>query len=300
MDLSPEREAELGEDLSVLVRAIPAPLIQLTPLSHRGPAQRATAFRLHFADGRTCKGALLETAQQAEQAAAVAGKLGHCGIPAVMGQHGSALLAQWIDGEPLAGGDCTVDTLRHCGAIQGLAHTAAVADHAREQPAAVLYRRQRNLGRDLAALVECALLDHGHAQRADDIAGRLAPASCTIAPIFGDFCAENIVRTSSGELFVVDIETLSIDACEYDLARTWYRWPMTAAERAAYWDGYRTHREPDAFLAHLPFWAILALVDGAIFRQRYRPTTTSVPIARLCGLIEKLEHGVTTADAMTW
>jgi hypothetical protein len=36
-----------------------------------------------------------------------------------------------------------------------------------------------------------------------------------------------------GRLRVVDNEALSVGACDYDLARTWHRWPMTDLQAGA-------------------------------------------------------------------
>src|SRR5262249_5063544 len=108
-----------------------------------------------------------------------------------------------------------------------------------------------------------------------------------------------IVRQPSGEVILVDTETLSIQPCDYDLGRTWYRWPMPRASRQSYFSGYRSYRGLDDFLAHFPFWAIAAIVDGALFRgRRGGAEAAAVQVRRLCGLLESLERGAAAEDAV--
>ena len=244
------------------------------------------------------KAARLETAQLAEEVGEIARCLVQCGVPGVWSRSGTALLAQWVDGDCLSGVDCTGADLRRCGALQALVHSRPVPEQRTPRPDDTLRRAQRNFQRPVEELVESNVLGSAEARHAQEIATRFAPRSVTVAFILGDFCAENIVQRDSGELCFVDTETLSIGACEYDLGRTWYRWPMTPVERAAYLDGYREHRSPVEFLEHFPYWAITALVAGAVFRSRQRADTTSVPVSRLRALVRELTQGIPAEEAM--
>ena len=84
---------------------------------------------------------------------------------------------------------------------------------------------------------------------------------------------------------------MSIAPCDYDLARTWYRWPMTGEQRDAYLAGYRDHRDASAFLVHAPFWHIAALANGALFRHRRRSGAPALPLAALRALLRDAEAG---------
>ena len=94
------------------------------------------------------------------------------------------------------------------------------------------------------------------------------PADSPIGVIHRDFCAENLVWDASGQPHVVDNETMQIGALDFDLARTWYRWPMTDAQATAFLDGYSSHRSPESFLASFVFWTLVMLVDVSRYHLR--------------------------------
>jgi hypothetical protein len=80
---------------------------------------------------------------------------------------------------------------------------------------------------------------------------------------------------------VVDNESLLVYACDYDLARTWYRWPMTRVQRQAFLAGYRRYRDPGLAAARATYWTILVLVDAALFRLRAGAPDAGRPLGRL-------------------
>jgi phosphotransferase family enzyme len=299
MGVSPDITAELGEDLSLLVRAVNMPLVAVTPVSVRGyPTPRSTAFRLQFADGRVFKASRLESAQQALTVESISRCLEHAALPETVARSGRALLTQWVEGQSLAAADWPHELLRQCGALQGRVHTHPVDGAGAATPHDRLAGWLSRLDRNLATLVDAQALQSGEARSALQAAGQSVPRRYQVGFILGDFCPENIVRRPSGELCVIDNETLAIGPSDYDLGRTWYRWPMTRAQRAAYLEGYADHRSPADALAHFPFWAITAIVDGAVFRHRLRPQTTPVAVHRLRVLLRELEHALSPDAAM--
>ena len=146
-------------------------------------------------------------------------------------------------------------------------------------------------------LVAGGVLGADEMSAALEIAHRHAPSACTIGFIFGDFCAENAIVRDSGEICFIDHDTLSVDACEYDLARTWYRWPMTPAQRAVYLAGYGEQRALEPFLAHFPYWAIVVLIGAARFRLSRHTAGTAEPLRRLRALVTDLDQGMPPRDA---
>lgn len=272
--------SELGEDLAALVRGVGRRLVQAIPLSRRGAPPIATAFRLRFADGGALKGSRLANAECAAQVAALAPALGTL-APRVLAHRGAALLSEWVEGESLAGADWPAALLRRCGAAQAAVHVRAV-----DAPDAAvdLAERQRKLIHGLKGLVRAELLSAGESARLAALAAAAAPASGAMGISLGDYCADNIVCRADGEPCLIDLETLTIAPSDYDLGRTWYRWPMSAAQRAAFLEGYRRHRDPGPFLAHRSFWYATALVEGALFRHRQHHPGLQVPLAALRAL----------------
>jgi hypothetical protein len=84
---------------------------------------------------------------------------------------------------------------------------------------------------------------------------------------------------------VVDNETICELWQDYDLARTWYRWPMDTLAFAAFLEGYHLHRAADEFLAHFQFWTISVLLRSAAFRLR-NGVAPELPVQRLESLLQ--------------
>jgi hypothetical protein len=285
----------LGHDLAALTRAIGESLHAITPVSgSRG--DRPTAFRLEFVGGRVLKGRRVDTQEKAELVEYVTHRLDHRELPRVLKRSGVALLTEWVEGQPLDPPSCTREVLRQCGAFQGLIHTWPLPEHRTCRSEDTPRQRQSRLERRLEGLVEGRVVEEGEARGALDVARRYAPTTSRVSLTLGDFCAENIVRRASGEVCLVDTEELAISPCDYDLGRTWYRWPMTIADRHAYLDGYRRHRQPTEFITHFPYWAVTAIVDSAAFRHRLRAEAARVPVQRLRALIRDVKQAESTGE----
>jgi Ser/Thr protein kinase RdoA (MazF antagonist) len=208
-------------------------------------------------------------------------------FPKLVALRGAALLTDWIPGVPLQPQEWTPTLLRECGQLQAAMHRVPVP----LQPSVPLRRRspawEQLLDEYLRRLVSAQALtaDEGHAVR--QVVERHAPARTHLAVCHGDFCAENIVKDGAGHFYVVDNETVAVDACEYDLARTWYRWPMTSAQRAAYQDGYGQSPMMQSFTAHLPHFASVVLAESAAYRLTVHPSSAHIPLERLRTLLSE-------------
>jgi Phosphotransferase enzyme family len=295
----PELNRVLGVDLVSLVGTIDATLIEVMPLSGVGyPGYQPSAFRLRFADGRLLKGRRFGSTSQAATVEYVLQCLGHPGFPRVLARSGSALLTEWIAGQPLHLVDCTAQLLRQSGTLHGFMHTVPVPKESPYRPCTTLQPWHTALECNLAELAKAGVLERDEAVRAFELAMRFVPGNYAVGFIHSDFCAENLVRRPSGEVWVVDDETLKLDPYDYDLARTWYRWPMSPLQREAYLDGYHRYRSSKDFLTHFPYWGIAALANSAVFRLRKQKDATSVPLRRLRGLLRDLKRGISPEEAV--
>jgi Ser/Thr protein kinase RdoA (MazF antagonist) len=159
--------------------------------------------------------------------------------------------------------------------------------------------RCARLKRGLETLTGLAVLEHSLAGAAAEIAAAHAPAACALGFVYGDLCPDNIVLRASGEVCIVDNETLSIEPCDYDVGRTWYRWPMERRDRETFFAGYLEHRPLTTFFTHFPYWAVTAIVDGALFRSRRGGVAAAAaPAQRLETLVRELERGMPAEDAV--
>jgi aminoglycoside phosphotransferase (APT) family kinase protein len=122
-----------------------------------------------------------------------------------------------------------------------------------------------------------------------------APSAAPVGLSHGDFCQENIVLRGSGTIAVIDNETLSIDAYDRDLVRTWYLWSMIPAQQEAYYDGYNRFRKPADFVKDFPYWAIDVLVASAAFRLRTGRRDALAPIRKLRTIAG---HGVQDGNSL--
>jgi aminoglycoside phosphotransferase len=281
---------QLGEDLWTLVEAIDAPLVNVTCVSSLPSlvSQRG-AFRIGLADGRVLKGRRVESTTDAERIEELSRLLDHRNFPRVLARRGCALLTEWIEGRPLAASDCHSDLFRRCGALQGALHSIPIAPlparrHSQDW--------QARLDEKIAVLVRHNALGRRDGKDALELAIANAPDFFAVGLSHGDFCLENMVVTPPDHVYVVDNESLLIGAYDHDLARTWYRWPMHPSEREAYFMGYEEYRSAVTFGAHFLHWAVLALVESALFRVRYETRGVRVPIRRLKALLRYLRGRV--------
>lgn len=271
--------------MEALVRSLDVPLVEVTPLHGRGyPGYRTRSFRLRLADGRVLKGRECVSRNRAVAIEYVLRRVDHLGLPRLLGRAGRALLTEWVEGRAPADHDWTPARLRECGALLACFHGVPVPeDSPRSRPHTIAARRAKYES-DLSMLVRAGALEEREAQRAFTRAMEEEPQHCSLSFVHRDFCAENMVIRPSGAVMVVDNETLAVDACEHDLGRTWYRWPMEPEQRDAFLAGYEEHRSAREFVRHQGYWTLLALAGAAVFRRSQSAAAADVPLARLRAL----------------
>jgi hypothetical protein len=290
----------LGADLAWLVRARGIPLVEVTEITGLpSPVQTRAAFRLEFADGAKLKGRRMKSAERAEivhRLQDIAGK----GFPRILGRRGVALLIEWIEARPLAAFEVVpADILRRCGRMLGELHQA-FAGHTIDRVVPDPDHFRDRLDRDVALLSEAGWFDASLASRAVNVATAHRPPEATIGIIHRDFCAANVVIRSDGVPVCVDNANLTVGPHELDLARTWYRWPMTSGDRRHFAAGYEEHASLAPSLRHFPFWATCVLTRSAASRLRSQAPGWAAPLERLSALLDRVEHGVRDAEHPFW
>ena len=286
--------SQLGEDLWSLVQAVPSRLVAATPI---GALSASPAFRFQFADGRVLKGRYLPSVAEAQRIEYILRCVNHPSFPQVLARQRTAFLSHWIDGTPLDRVSLTADTVRRCGTLQGLLHSTLLPPENPYRPHTARCSED-GLRQRLDQLVRAGLVaeSEGHALLA--LALDHAPATSAIGFVHCDFCSENIVQQASGDLYAIDSDALTVDAIDYDLGRTWYRWPMSPSLRAAYFAGYDSVRSSRDFVMHFPYWAVAAALAGVVFRLRRHPQSTDVPLSRLRLVLHHCTHSAATGEAL--
>lgn len=268
----------VGDELLALLNDLPSEVVAIEPLAGRG---HCPSFRLALADGQVFKAKRLRSALDAERVDRLLRRLDHPAFPPVRMRRGAAILTSWVDGPQLSAAEADPDLLRVCGATQAFVHGRGPLSGPSRASRRSRAHRLAGPRRDLDTLVAAGWIARDEAAAALQVAARHAPDDWTVGLVHGDFNPENLVRAEAGGIAVIDNETVSIGARAYDLARTWYRWPMSAPQRAAYLAGYRGHGGVDEFEPHLPFWAVSVLARGAAFRLHTGQRGVAEPIARL-------------------
>ncbi len=94
-----------------------------------------------------------------------------------------------------------------------------------------------------------------------------------------DYCPENFLVGTRGDLHVVDNEWVGLEAPGLDLARTWSRWPMPADVWRRFLAGYASTAPADP--GPLRFWQIVMAAAGAAIRLAAPADDLAEPVARL-------------------
>ena len=278
-------EVELGLDLCRLIAAVGVPVVAVRPITTI-PAvdgQRGS-FRVTLADGQTLKARRLRTPSDVERITRLSSLLDPQFFPPILAHRGCGVLTRWIPGRSMRSEDWTPSALRLCGALHAAFHRLPIAADVaslRRSPS----RSEQRLTQLLDELVVHRALDACQANAVEYLTSLTAPPSQSTAVCHRDFCDDNIIMSRGGQLCVVDNETIAIDSPEYDLARTWYRWPMTASQQQAYADGYGAHEHVRRFAAHFLHWALIVLVESAAYRARAGAAPIRVPLQRLTDLL---------------
>jgi thiamine kinase-like enzyme len=279
--------ASLGEDLAALLADLPTDVAGVTPITSLSARRsRRASFRVTLDDGTQIKARRFDSAFEAARFARLTQHLGNARLPAALAQHGGAVLEPWTEGHPLVADELRADELRACGALLAEIHVAQLPQEWATDVVVARQERRVRLADNLQHLQGAEKIDGAFAQRVRAAAAPVPPDP-SIGLIHGDFCPENMVRTAAGQILAVDNETIRLEALDYDLARSWYRWPMSSDQARCFLDGYATRRSAEPFLQHFSYWAICALVDSAVFRSRAEIAGVDAVLKRLDSFIRE-------------
>lgn len=287
-----------SEDLIQLIEILELPVVGMMPLTTLPSASKRACFRLDLADGRTLKGRVVDSDSDGARIENLTSLLDRRHFPKLLGRRGCSLLTEWAEGISLADLDCSLHQLDTCGSLQGSLHTISVPSEQTRTQVWGNLKRHQGLEKGIQTLEKLRIIEEHECRGLSELARSHAPEVFDVGLIHGDLCAENIVIDGDDHVHVIDNETLTIGAYDYDLARTWYRWPMDGIQLKAYFRGYGQHRSLEPFLAHFPYWTISALVDSALFRLRGDPRKLATPVERLRHLLRNLREETNFAQSL--
>ena len=260
---------ELGENLWVLIQRLDSHIVKVNRLTtlFSNHLQRSS-FKVELADGRVFKTRRFPKQSQAEKVKYLSQFLDHTHFPKILASYGTGLLIEWIDGKPLNAVDCVTNILKKAAAIQGTLHNSPLPKELYKQSGLDIHYWQNRLEKKISCLIEKEVLTQDEGKKLLRLAQLNSFNSFDICLTHGDYCLENIILNTVNNLFIIDIENISITALAYDLARTTYRWEMNSELRKVYLESYSKIRNPDDFLRNFSFWIILVLVESTIFHAQ--------------------------------
>jgi len=282
-------KGEVCEDLLVLLARRKAQLLEahdLTTLPSGSSARRS--FRLDFENGEVLKSRCFESVGDAKRVEKILGLLNPEHFPRMVRRRGCAMLLQWIEGASVASKDWNSESLRRIGSLHAQIHMIPVSRFLRAL-SPTLSGWLIRLDHYLSQLHDIGAINDSDVSSAQRIIRSRRPERLSVGIVHKDLCAENIVTSPDGEIWVVDNETLSVDSPDYDLTRTFYRWPMDASQTEAYLQGYSCHRSTTEFLTFKMFWTLAVLAESALFRILRNTEMKDHPLSLLQDLLRRTD-----------
>ena len=278
----------LGEDLSAAVEA--AGLVPLEAVAISGlpaGAWNRSTFKVVLAGGRTVKIRLSSREARARELVDLVTSLGHSQIPAARLLAPRVSMEEWVEGTPVS--DLLPTRARQEAAADPLAslHTSRAIPLPDAARATETERLHDRVAGQVTRLRAVGAIDERERERLIGALGQFRPGNAVVGVTHNDFCPENLVEDAHGTLFAVDSGGMRVGFTEFDLARTWFRWPMEEGSWAAFVRRYgRRSALPDE--RHAPFWRIAAVAKSAHLRVVKLGLDGSTSLRALRGLLAQI------------
>jgi hypothetical protein len=277
IDLGPATGALLAS-LGVPVRAA----VALPGL--RSAASPRCSYRLDLADGRQVKLRRSMSAARARGYTLLIRDVADPRLTGVLVCRLDLTLEEWVPGASL---ETVAIRDEHVAAGAGLLGSLHAIERIGTRPLrrTVPTRPVRAaLEADLRSLREAGAIDEGQVRRLQAAAARHDPGVAGAGVIHKDLCPENLVIDPQGIVRAVDNEWMTIGPTGFDLARTWYRWPMPEPAWRHYLSTYACLYDPEPALAHFTFWRIAVVSKSARVRVTLRTGGADIPLRCLASL----------------
>jgi aminoglycoside phosphotransferase (APT) family kinase protein len=276
----------LGTDLWGLFQKFGSSVAKVEMLTTlASPCLRRGAYKVTYEDGSVFKGRCFERAVEADRVSTLSRFLDPNHFPAVLEVNGKGAVIEWVDGHPLNHGNFNREHIEMAAGIQAALAVTPLPSAFSSTPHCQSGFWKRLFESRVHFLFNTGIITTPQAAKLLETTREWTPPSIAVGLTHGDLCVENILIDGNGNLFVIDLETLSVTAIAYDLARTLYRWPMTPDERAVYLAAYERTVKIDDLLDNLPFWILLVLCNSVVFRFRGQIQNVGEAIGELEGAL---------------
>ncbi len=280
VDLGPATGALLAT-IGIPVRAVVA-LPGFWPV---GPPHGS--YRLDLVDGRTVKLRQSISTARAREYALLVRDMADPRLVRVLARRLDLTLEEWVPGVSLEKAAIRDEHVTAGAALLGSIHAVertgarAVGETAPTRPV------REALETDLRTLCDVGAIDEDRARQLLTAAARHDPRVAATSVIHKDLCPENLVVDSHGMLRAVDNEWMTIGPTGFDLARTWYRWPMPARMWRTFLSVYARFADPGPALEHFTFWRIAVVAKSARVRITRQLAGTDVALQGLAELADE-------------
>ena len=244
-------------------------------------------YFLRLTDGQKLKVRRLRSSERAQEVEAILRVVGHPCFPAVLARRGSLLLEPWIEG--LRIDPQSAEVAERCGFLLGEFHARSFGEATSAETELPVKEQMTRLENAVQLLSVSQMLSDEDHRTLLATARRYQPDTAERGYIHGDFAPENIVADPQGKFVVVDNELVQEHPYDFDLARTWIRWPMTAQMKTRFLETYRSHRRTTSFQQSVHFWLLCALTRAVAFRVENAVTNSKWRLDQLRLLVREAD-----------
>jgi len=272
VDGSPALSGTFEQDdrLGAALRALGVEATSITSLASVAPHTRLPrSYLVSTKTGARVKIRFGRREAITRRAAALSAALADSRVPTPMARAGRLTAETWIEGSVLTSVkqaarhlDAAAELLASVHQFGGLAGEGLP----RYRQTGPIHQRAE---RQLSELAGARIVRRRDLSELRTILDRGLPARAQWGLVHGDFCAENLVWRADNTLVSIDNETMGRGFIEYDVARTWYRWPMPASQQRRFERSYRAAVRMEAPSAvERRAWRLAAAVKGVHLRFR--------------------------------
>jgi hypothetical protein len=245
------------------------------------------SFRLDLIDGRTVKLRQSISPARARDYALLVRDVADPRLVRVLARRLDLTLEEWVPGASLDSAVIGDGHVRAGASLLGSLHAIErVGSRPVRQNASTRPVREA-LEADLRTLCAVEAIDENRARQLRATAARHDPRLAVTGVIHKDLCPENLVVDSHGMLRAVDNEWMTIGPTGFDLARTWYRWPMSGPMWRTFLSVYARFIDPEPALKHFTFWRIAVVAKSARVRVTRRLMGRDVALRGLAALADQ-------------
>jgi Ser/Thr protein kinase RdoA (MazF antagonist) len=182
-------------------------------------------------------------------------------LPALVGRVGATTVEQWVEGTALPDRSARREHVTAAADILGTLHRFTGIGRERLPRQRALGDVGRRTTERLEQLADRGLLSAREAARLSRIASDL-PGRGAWGVIHTDFGGDNLVAGAAGGVVSIDNEHLVRGFLDFDVARSWYRWPLPHASWSAFVRAYENRAGREVPASELRAWIVVAASLG--------------------------------------